>query len=266
MSAKRIYLSPSNQYANSYAYGNTTEMEQCNKIAVAAETALKRCGFTVKRAPKGQNMYTSINESNNFKADVHICIHTNAGGGKGTNVFVYNKSAENLKYAQPVYNELVKLTGNGRGISKNDLAEINQTNAKCVYCECEFHDNATLAKWIIKNTTKIGEAIAKGMCTAFGVTYKSASSSSTTKPSQTTKKPTTSKPAKSTFKPYLVTITASDGLNIRKGAGTNYAVCGLILKGGAYTIVEEKTGTGAKKWGKLKSGAGWIALDYTKKI
>ena len=50
--AKRIYLSPSNQYANTYSYGNTTEMEQCNKIAVAAETALKRCGFTVKRAPK----------------------------------------------------------------------------------------------------------------------------------------------------------------------------------------------------------------------
>lgn len=56
------------------------------------------------------------------------------------------------------------------------------------------------------------------------------------------------------------------GANIRKGAGTNYAVCGSIPKGGAYTIVAEKTGTGAKKWGKLKSGAGWIALDYTAKI
>lgn len=175
--AKKIYLSPSNQYANSYAYGNTTEMEQCNKIAIAAETALKRCGFTVKRAPKGQNMYTSISESNNFGADVHVCIHTNAGGGKGTNVFVYNRSAENLKYAQPVYNELVKLTGVGRGISKNELAEINSTHAKCVYCECEFHDSSNLAKWIINNTTKLGEAICKGLCTAFGVTYKSANSS-----------------------------------------------------------------------------------------
>ena len=175
--SKKIYLSPSNQYANTYACGNTTEMEQCNKIAAAAETALKRCGFTVKRAPKGQNMYTSISESNNFGADVHVCIHTNAGGGKGTNVFVYNRSAENLKYAQPVYNELVKLTGVGRGISMNDLAEINSTHAKCVYCECEFHDSSTLAKWIINNTTKLGEAICKGLCTAFGVTYKAASTS-----------------------------------------------------------------------------------------
>ena len=63
---------------------------------------------------------------------------------------------------------------------------------------------------------------------------------------------------------YKVKVT-TDYLNIRKGAGTNYAIVGAITDGGIYTIVEEKSGTGAKKWGKLKSGAGWIALDYTKK-
>ena len=36
------------------------------------------------------------------------------------------------------------------------------------------------------------------------------------------------------------------GANIRKGAGTNYPVCGSIAKGGAYTIVAEKSGAGAK--------------------
>lgn len=64
---------------------------------------------------------------------------------------------------------------------------------------------------------------------------------------------------------YKVKVT-TDYLNIRKGAGTNYAIVGAITDGGIYTIVEEKSGTGAKKWGKLKSGAGWISLDYTKKI
>ena len=68
------------------------------------------------------------------------------------------------------------------------------------------------------------------------------------------------------FKSYKVTVTSSNGVNIRKGAGTNYAITGSIAKGGAYTIVAESTGQGAKKWGKLKSGAGWIALDYTEKI
>jgi len=64
--------------------------------------------------------------------------------------------------------------------------------------------------------------------------------------------------------PYLVRITA-DVLNIRKGPGTNYATTGQIRDGGVYTIVAESAGTGASKWGKLKSGAGWISLDYTEK-
>lgn len=65
--------------------------------------------------------------------------------------------------------------------------------------------------------------------------------------------------------PYLVKVTAGL-LNIRKGAGTNTAKVGSITDQGVYTIVEERQGTGATNWGKLKSGAGWISLDYTKKL
>lgn len=68
-----------------------------------------------------------------------------------------------------------------------------------------------------------------------------------------------------TFKPYLVKVTTSV-LNIRKGAGTNYGTNGAIRDMGVYTIVAEANGQGATKWGKLKSGAGWISLDYTKKV
>ncbi len=53
--SKKIYLSPSSQINNVYAYGNTNEMVQCNKIAEAAKTALERCGFVVKKAPQGQS-------------------------------------------------------------------------------------------------------------------------------------------------------------------------------------------------------------------
>lgn len=58
--------------------------------------------------------------------------------------------------------------------------------------------------------------------------------------------------------PYLVKITA-DELNVRAGAGTSYKVNTVVKKDEVYTIVEEKDG-----WGKLKSGAGWISLMYTK--
>ena len=62
--------------------------------------------------------------------------------------------------------------------------------------------------------------------------------------------------------PYLVRIT-TDSLNIRKGAGINTAKVGVITDRGVYSIVEEREGYGASLWGKLKSGAGWISLDYT---
>lgn len=56
-------------------------------------------------------------------------------------------------------------------------------------------------------------------------------------------------------------------LNIRKGPGTNYAKTGKVTGKGVFTITKESSGKGSKKgWGKLKSGAGWISLDYATKI
>ena len=62
------------------------------------------------------------------------------------------------------------------------------------------------------------------------------------------------------FSPYKVKITAS-ALNYRKGPGVSYAINGTITDKGIYTIVDEVSG-----WGKLKSGAGWISLKYTKRL
>lgn len=71
---------------------------------------------------------------------------------------------------------------------------------------------------------------------------------------------------KTDFSPYLVEVTATD-LNIRKGPGTNYGKTGEFTGKGVFTITEERAGTGSNKgWGKLKSGAGWISLDYVKRL
>ena len=72
--------------------------------------------------------------------------------------------------------------------------------------------------------------------------------------------------AANTTNSFKVQISISD-LNIRKGPGTNYATTGKFTGKGVFTIVETKQGTGSVKgWGKLKSGAGWISLDYATKI
>ena len=66
------------------------------------------------------------------------------------------------------------------------------------------------------------------------------------------------------FSPYTVRVNIPD-LNIRSGAGTNYKSNGYTGKG-VFTIVAESDGQGASKWGKLKSGAGWISLDFVTKV
>ena len=72
---------------------------------------------------------------------------------------------------------------------------------------------------------------------------------------------------KKTF--YLVRVSI-DNLNIRQSSTIHSAAVGFTGKG-TFTITEEATGVvnaaGDKsRWGKLKSGRGWICLDYAEKI
>lgn len=65
--------------------------------------------------------------------------------------------------------------------------------------------------------------------------------------------------------PFKIKVAISD-LNIRKGPGTNYSRSKYIPVG-VYTIIEVQSGTGSDKgWGRLKSGAGWISLDFCTKV
>ena len=73
-------------------------------------------------------------------------------------------------------------------------------------------------------------------------------------------------PEPTVFKPYKVCVSIDD-LNIRKGPGTNYEKTGKYTGKGVFTIVDESSGKGSDNgWGKLKSGIGWISLDFAKRI
>jgi len=75
-----------------------------------------------------------------------------------------------------------------------------------------------------------------------------------------TAKPTTPVASPTASLPRLVKVTAT-ALNVRSGPGTSHKVNMTIRDQGTYTIVEEQGG-----WGRLKSGAGWISLAYTKNV
>lgn len=96
--------------------------------------------------------------------------------------------------------------------------------------------------WYLVNKSKIAQAIIAGIQQGFGLNYKKV------------------------VTPYMVKVDVASipdhVLNIREQPTINSPVTGKITETMSVTIVDEASGTGASKWGKLKSGAGWISLDY----
>ena len=99
--------------------------------------------------------------------------------------------------------------------------------------------------WYLVNKSKIAQAVIAGIQQGFGLNYTKA------------------------ITPYMVKVDVSSiqdhVLNIREQPTINSPVTGKITETMSVTIIDEASGTGASKWGKLKSGAGWISLDYTKR-
>ena len=171
----KVYLSPSSQTGNRYAYGNTTEAVQCGKIADSCRAALERSGVLVKVGHMS-SMQDKCRESDAFGADLHVPIHTNAFNGKvsGTRMFCFSQDGKGMNACKAIFARLAPITP---GTSENirvgaSLYEVRVPSAPTAYVECEFHDNTTAAKWIVEHTVGIGEAIARGICDYFGVTYK----------------------------------------------------------------------------------------------
>ena len=170
----KIYLSPSSQTENKYKVGNTNEAEQCRAIADLCLVALERCGFEAMTNKTG-DMYARVRESNEWGADAHIPIHTNAHNGKVAGFRGFFQKIGNVghKIISAIMAKVAPLTpGTSDGVSAQpDLYEIKATNAPCAYLELGFHDNATEAQYIIDHKEELAEAICKGVCAHFGVEY-----------------------------------------------------------------------------------------------
>lgn len=171
---EKIFLSPSNQGNNKYAYGNTNEAAECGEMAQEAEKALKRCGFEVKTMQR-ETAQARCKAANEWGADLYIPIHTNAFNAQvtGTRIFVREMKGESYEAAKDIFSELAPITpGRSENISTYpELIELKQPKSPAVYIEVDFHDQKDAAKWLAENEVAIGEAICKGVCKHFDVPY-----------------------------------------------------------------------------------------------
>lgn len=203
----------------------------------------------------------------NADADVMVSYHANAhlgrwGKANGVEVWVdKNCTAADMELAKLIYNNLVKYTGlKGRGIKKENWAVINQNKVPAVLVEFGFMDNKKDKAFITseKGQQLCGKAVSDALIEFLDLKKK-------TKKTTVAKNATTDGSFKVKFK---------EEMNVRKNAGTKYKKVTnkagkpiKCLEGYAYTITKTKIVDGVK-WGKLKSGAGWvcIASKYCTKV
>ena len=233
------------------------ESTEARKVKFEVINKLRKLGHTVYDCTvdngTSQNDVLSkiVSKCNEHKVDIDISIHFNSGRDDekgdgsigGTEVYISSYNSKCKVAAEKVCSEMSKIGFKNRGVKTGSLYFLRHTNSPAMLIECCFVDDADDIK--IYNHEKVAESIVKAITDGKKV-------------NKNTKKETTK--TTKVFKQYKAKIIA-DTLNIRSGPGTSYKIVGTVKKGEVFTIVNELHG-----WGKLKSGAGWISLNYSKII
>lgn len=240
-------------------------------VAGFLAASLRRCGFDVMTTGFDDDDATDdpdVSITNRQKAvksgkcKVSVSCHANASGSGGWSsaegVITYihsdaSKAKNSISLAKIVQAELVKGTEQrNRGIGKSNLGMCNAAYMGCDYAvlvEIGFMTNRVEAELLKtdKFCKEQAEDICRGICKFYDVPYAGSLQSDQSQDHA--------------LVPGLYRVTI-DNLNIRKGPGTDYDRVKKIVPG-VYTITEIKSGAGSTAgWGRLKSEAGWISLDY----
>ena len=165
----RVFLSPSSQERNLGIVPGYIEEDVCNRIADVVQRELTRQGtYDTMRNNPYEQYYQHTARSNDWGADLHVAIHTNASNGaaRGLNAGCANPSdpsAESTKLTRSIFNQLSPLTPASDKMVKYTFNEVVATHCPAAYLEISFHDNPEDANWILSHIEEIGVGIAAGI-------------------------------------------------------------------------------------------------------
>ena len=160
-----VYLSPSNQAHNQYWGGLGSERTIMNRVADALQKELKARGHRVLRGGLTATLSSKVAQANAAKVQLYLAIHSNAGGGRGVEVWIKPGATNGRRFAQAILKRIMEIyTGPNRGIkTRSDWVEIKGPNAPVAYLELPFHDNKQDATWIVNNVDKIAHKLAQAI-------------------------------------------------------------------------------------------------------
>ena len=177
--SKKIYLSPSNQDANTFITGNTNEGDVWYDVAGRLAVLLTGYDCEVYIADFDLVLDDRTVEAQEWGADVYIAMHSNAYVRPNScwGVEVYydaNKSdsAERCALATALLNELSTLFDN-RGLrTASNLKECRLPEMPSVIVECGYHDSVSDANKIINNKDLIAQLYCNAIVSYLGLVKK----------------------------------------------------------------------------------------------
>lgn len=160
----KVYLNPSVQIKNLYVNNLGNEGKNMNDIVEYMVEDLCNVDYIdLKYNLSYLSLSESVSESNKFNADIHFALHSNAGGGKGSEIY----TSKNNEFAKYIYDKYTKGIGNyeKRGVkTTSTLYEIKNSKAENrVLLELLFHDNAKEAQYIVDNKKYIADILSEGI-------------------------------------------------------------------------------------------------------
>lgn len=233
----------------------TTRKEQAKDLGLAIRGQSARgCDLFISLHSNAVGSY--VNESVDYVAVYHLVNDTTTRCDDESKIIASKlapvvASVMGTKQGCKLVTRKINSDRNGDGIMNDNyygvLHGARLVEVPGIILEHSFHTNTAITNWLLNdaNLDKLAKAEAETIANHFGL----------------------KKTESSDFKPYKVKVICKS-LNIRKTPKWDNAdVVGTINNGGVYTIVGE-TYLGETKFGKLKSGAGWISLgsSYVKKL
>ncbi len=183
-----IYISPSRQPHNLYAWGSTNEMEQMEALADdVAEILRSEYGFTVYVAPSYMRIIRSGRPTDalNKGCDIYLAVHSNATGTgalrRGAEAYYYSGSAQSKLLAENLVSCLdaasdYETDGAAGAVSAmecfdnfgyGEVREPSDMGMIAVLAEVDYHDNPETARMIIQKRQDIAEAIVEAIVITF---------------------------------------------------------------------------------------------------
>jgi N-acetylmuramoyl-L-alanine amidase len=171
----RIYLSPSNQTTNEGVSGYN-EAKQMHRLAERVKQhLLYSIMFEVRVSDSTWDLEQVTMDSNNWKSDLHVCLHSDAGpaAAQGTTAFILATGGNAQKFADIFYKKIAPLSpGPDRNVNvRPGLYELRKTVAPAVLIENFFHTNAEEVSYFETHFEEYAKQTALAIYEFFAIPY-----------------------------------------------------------------------------------------------